>query len=202
MATKNKGKKVGGAKTKKSVIKPGEPVVVDVTKEVFFLNTVFFEANGVAIGDKVELSEESIASLKWPEGHEFATPKEAVKTVKNVGAVAPKVTCPIAILKGNEFIRVYPKGQEAEASEFLGKNLNMRGLSPKDLVSITVQWRENEKKKDTDTGRIVDTGRLITKTHVFSEKNNGEDWFKQARRLASEGPRRSCVASVKGEKSE
>lgn len=201
-AKKTGEKKVGSAKKRVAIqkAKAGEPIILEVTKEVFFLNTVFFEANGVAIGDKIEVSEATVAELKFPDGHPFATPKDA-KKVEKVGGVAPKapskIVCPIAIIKGEEFVRVYPKGQEEEAQEFLQKDPNRVAVSPKEIASITVSWRENEKKKDSDTGKLMDTGRLITKSHTFTEKDNGEDWFKQARRLANEGVRRSCVVKLK-----
>ena len=201
MATKAKGAKSakGGAKkgAKKAVLKPGEPIVLEVTKEVYFLNTVFFEAEGVGLGDKIEVSEATLETLKLPKDHPLAKEEDKNKVLK-VGAVAPakkvgKITHPVAIMKGEEFIRIYPKGLEDKAEELLAKDPNLTGVSPKAIKSITVSWRESEKVKEEVTGRMVDTGRMITQSHKFTP-SNGDNWQMDARELANSGPRRSCIA--------
>ena len=167
-----------------------------ITQEVFDLNVDYLTKNGVEVGDEVELTAKVKKALKFPEA--VAPVNSGVTSgVASAGKKATKVVCPIAILRGDEFVRVYPEGSEEQAAEFLSKNYDTRGVDPDSLSRITVSWRENEKKKDDSSGRMVETGNLVTRLHVFTP-DNGEDWFNQARSLANEGQRRSCVAVTKG----
>lgn len=169
-------KSVGGTKPKKEVL--------SVTQEVFNLNKDFFEGAGVVVGDKVEFTKELKKTLKMPE------PKVGANTKPTA------VKCPAVFLKGEEYVRTYQKGQEEAAQEFALKNPDYKVVSPEDVHSIVVTWRENETKKDSNTGRVEDTGRLVTRSETFSEDTHGENWMSQARRLANDGQRRSCVAKL------
>jgi hypothetical protein len=139
-------------------------------------------ADGVTVGDTIAVDDK-------PKAVEPA--EEVKKPVKKIDLDEE-----VAILKGEEFIRVYPEGNEENVKGFLSKDDKYVAVKPSDMLSITVSWRENEKRKDEDTGRIVDTGRLLTQTNMFSAKD-GEDWMMKARILANEGPRRSCVVILK-----
>lgn len=143
---------------------------VVVTQE-YLDNHPELEAEGVAVGDTIEVA---------------VAPKETSSKLDLDGEVA--------IVKGAEFIRVYPEGNEENVKSFLSKNDGKYvAVDPSTITRITVAWRESIKQKDPDSGRVTDTGRLETKNVVFTEKTHGTNWMKEARTLANEAPRRSCV---------
>lgn len=103
----------------------------------------------------------------------------------------------VSILKNGEYIRTYPAGMGEEVRGFLSKDGGKYvAVDPKKIVSITVSWRESVKRKDEETGRVVDTGRMASKSVVFTEKTHGKEWKKEARALAIVTPKRSCVAQL------
>ncbi len=179
-----KEKEVKKKKVKTGVKAELKQDTIEITEEIAKLNP-FLADEGVNVGETVVLDADLKAILQMPE--------------KKVGGTkeATKFSCPISILKGGEYIRTYPEGQEEQAKSFLSKDPNYQAIEPDEIVSISVSWRENEVKKDSETGRMVDTGRLLSQNIIFSEKNNGENWMKLARALANAGPKRSCVAKLK-----
>jgi len=173
--TKAKSAKVGAVKApekEEKKAKKGEVEEVTVTKDYLEAHPEL-EAEGVSVGDVIEVP---------------VAPKETSPKLKMSGAVA--------ILKGEEFVRVYPEGSEEQVKSFLSKDGKYVAIDPEKIASVTVSWRENVMKKDEETGRMVDTGRLKAMSEVFTEKN-GENWLKKARELANAAPRRSCIARLK-----
>jgi hypothetical protein len=163
-----KEKKVGAVKPAKKEV---EELVV--TQEYFDAHPEL-EADGVAVGDTIEVP---------------VAPKETDSKLN--------LDKEVSILKGMEYIRTYPAGMKEAVAGFLSKDEGKYvAVDPKKIVSVTVSWRESIKRKDEDTGRMVDTGRMETKTSVFTEKTHGVDFKKKARSLANESVKRSCVASL------
>lgn len=183
------GKKKGAEASK------GALPTVEVTEELFALNKELFEAEGVEVGATIELTKELSESLSFPEGFDLAKQGETKEDAK-AEKKGKSVSCPVAILKGDEYVRTYEKGQEEQAAMFLGKNPSYVAVEPEQVASITVQWRENETRKDADTNRMVDTGKLVSKVFVFSLASHGEGFMQEARALANAGVKRSCVVSL------
>lgn len=191
MAKKTEAKKT---EVKKGGAKKSEKELLVITQEIFDTNA-FLADEGVNVGDQIEFTKELKGKIVLP-AEEKPEPK--------VGAVkAPKITCPVSILnrvdaegKSGEYVRTYEKGQEAEAISFLGKDANYKAVDPESIVSITVSYRENEIKKDSDTGRMLDTGKVLNRAVLFTESKDGAEWMKKAITLAHAGPRRACVAKL------
>lgn len=167
---------------KENVKKVKEEVKEFVVTEEYLTEHPELIAEGVSVGDTIAVDDK---------------PKAVVED-EIVAKPAKKIDLDgeIAILKGEEFVRIYPEGNEDNVKGFLSKESKYIAVKPSDITSITVSWRESEKKKDEDTGRIIDTGRLLTQTVIFSEKD-GKDWQMKARTLANSGVRRSCVVILK-----
>lgn len=174
-ASVNKDKKeVGGVAPKKET-KPKKGEVEEITVDEAYLEAhPELVEEGVAVGDVIEVP------------------------------VMPKVTDSklnlnkeVSILKGDEYIRTYPAGMEAEVEGFLSKDGKYVAVSPEKIVSITVSWRENVLRKDEDSGRMIDTGRMVTKSQMFTETTHGADWKTLARENANSAPKRACIAVIK-----
>lgn len=181
MAAKKTGAKV---KAKKDVVVEEEEAasnVVVVTEEYLAEHPELIE-EGVAVGDTIGVD---------PEPKKEVVEEPKVKTDAKLDLDGE-----VAIVKNEEYIRTYPAGNEENVKSFLSKDGKYAAVEPKKILSITVSWRESERKKDDVTGRVVDTGRLLTRTNVFTAAN-GADWMKKARTLANEGQRRSCIAVIK-----
>jgi hypothetical protein len=155
----------------KKVAKAKEVEEIVVSQEYFEAHPEL-EAEGVSVGDTIEVP---------------VMPKETSDKLD--------LDAETAIIKGSEFIRVYPEGNEENVKSFLSKDSKYVAISPASINRITVSWRESIKSKDADSGRIVDTGKMETKVSVFTEKTHGADWMKKARAMANEAPKRSCVIS-------
>ncbi len=164
----------GGAKvgTEKKVKKSDvEEVVVD---QAYIEAHPDLEAEGVKVGDTIEVS---------------VAPKETSKGLDLDGEVS--------ILKGSEYIRTYPEGNEENVKSLLSKDSKYVAVEAESIVEITVTWRESIKREsENNPGRMTDTGKMETKSVTFSEKTNGENFKAEARSLANQSPRRSCTARL------
>lgn len=184
MATKNTSAKGGKSGDKKSSAKK---TILVITQEIFDLNKDFLETEGVEVGNEVELTKELKKALKMP------------KKSANVGSAGPapaKVKCPCAILRGEEYVRTYGKGMEDAVASLLSKSPNYSVVDPADIVSVSVEWREEEKVQDRHTNRMEATGKTISRREVFTEESHGEDFLDDARKCANETPGRSCTVKL------
>ncbi len=167
--TKKGEKKVGAVKETKKANSEVEEVVVD---ETYLAEHPELEADGVAIGDTIEVPKAPVAT-----NSKLDLDKE------------------VSILKGSEYIRTYPAGMEEAVAGFLTKEGGKYiAVDPKSIKTITVGWRESVKTKEESTGRTIDTGRMASKAVKFSEATHGEKWKDEARALANFAPKRSCIA--------
>lgn len=157
---------------KKSKVVETETLVVD---EAYLEAHPDLKDEGVAVGDTIEVP---------------AVPKETAKGLDLDGEVS--------ILKGEEYIRTYPEGNEENVKSFLSKDGKYVAVDPASIVSIQVSWRESIKRQDDSSTRIIDTGKMETKSVIFSEDTHGENWKAEARAKANENgtQRRSCTAKL------
>jgi len=157
-------------KEKKVSAPKGEALEEVLVTDEYLASHPELAEQGISAGDTIEVT---------------ATPKETSSKLDLDGEVS--------ILRGDEYVRTYQEGSKEAVQSFLSKDGKYIAVDPSTIVSINVSWRESIKEKDQDTGTMKDTGRMTTKTRVFSEKD-GSNWMSQARQCANETTRRSCTA--------
>lgn len=151
-----KAKKVG-QKTPKAVEKEEKKPTTMVVTEEFLAEHPEIAEQGYKVGEEIVV--------------ENTDDQEEMGETPELGG--PKKGSDVAIVKGSEFIRVYPKTTDSEAIiGFLSKDAKYKQVNADDIKKLSVEWNAEIPDPNNPGSKVTALQRAI-----FTRETHGEEMF-------------------------